>query len=135
MSSQTLARPRKASTSTRKKKKAQRSGWLSWWPLLAGIVITLVAVKTAEILPLMGPEGLFRLKLLYPFALLLKQPQFGLAEQTSDLWSQTMLYAQWVIYGVYASLAMRRKPVWSVLMQVVVFHLLGFGLLWLLSAK
>jgi hypothetical protein len=135
MSSQTLARPRRASTSNRKKKKAQKPGWLSWWPLLAGIVITLVAVKTAEILPLMGPDGLFRLKLLYPFALLLKQPQLGLAEQTSDSWSQMMLYAQWVIYGLYASLAMRWKPVWSVLMQVVVVHLLGFGLLWLLSAK
>ncbi len=135
MSSQTLARPRKAATSSKKKKKTSKSGWLSWWPLLAGIVITLAAVKTAEILPLMGPDGLFRLRLLYPFALLLKQPQFGLSEQTSDSWSQIMLYAQWVIYGLYASMAMRWKPVWPVLMQVAVVHLLGFGVLWLLSMK
>ena len=94
MSSQTLPRPRKAGARNRKKKKTAAPGWIAWWPLLAGIAITFATVKTAEILPLMGAEGLFKLRLLYPFALLLKQPQFGLLEQTSDSWSQIMLYAQ-----------------------------------------
>jgi hypothetical protein len=53
MSSQTLARPKKSGTSNRKKKKTH-AGWMAWWPLLAGIAITLGAVKTAEILPLMA---------------------------------------------------------------------------------
>src|SRR5271156_441585 len=100
MSSQTLPRPKKATPRGRKKKKASQAGLLAWWPLLAGVVITLVAVKTAEILPLMGADGLFKLRLLYPYALLLKLPQLGLSEQTSDLWSQIMLYAQWVLYGL-----------------------------------
>ena len=55
------------------------------------------------------------------------------SEQTSDNWSQIMLYAQWVIYGLYATVAMRWKPLWKVLMQVAVVHLLGFSLLWLLA--
>src|ERR1700723_1009437 len=127
MSSQTLTRPK-----SRKKKKASQAGWMAWWPLLAGIAITLAAVKTAEILPLMGPDGLLRLQLLYPYALLLKQPQLGLSELTSNNWSQIMLYAQWVLYGLYISVATRWKPVWTALMQVAAIHLLGFGVLGLL---
>ena len=130
MSSQTLPRPKRSGTSKRKRKKA---GWLAWWPLLAGIAITFAAVKTAEILPLMGADGLLKLQLLYPYALLLKQPQLGLSEQTSDSWSQIMLYAQWALYGLYATVAMKWKPLWKVLMQVAAIHLLGFGVLWLLA--
>jgi hypothetical protein len=132
MSSQTLARPKRSGTSNRKKKKT-RAGWMAWWPLLAGIAITLAAVKTAEILPLMGPDGLLRLQLLYPYALLLKQPQLGLSELTSNNWSQIMLYAQWVLYGLYISVATRWKPLWTGLVQVAAIHLLGFGVLWLLA--
>jgi hypothetical protein len=137
MSSQTLARPRKSPTRNRKRKKAPRraAGWVTWWPLLAGVAITLAAVKTAEILPLMGAGGLLRLQLLYPWALLLKQPILGLSEPTSDSWSQIMLYAQWVLYGLYASVVMRWKPLWTVLAQVAAIHLLGFGVLWLLTQK
>jgi len=83
----------------------------------------------------MGADGLLKLRLLYPYALLLKQPQLGLSEQTSDSWSQIMLYAQWVLYGLYATVAMKWKPLWTVLMQVAVIHLLGFSVLWLLARK
>ena len=128
MSSQTLPRPR-----TRKKKKT--AGGLLWWPLLAGIAITFFSVKTAEILPLMGADGLLKLQLLYPFALLLKQPLLGLSEQTSEGWSQILLYAQYPLYGLYTMVAARWKPVWKVLLHVICFHLLGFVVLWLLARK
>ncbi len=131
MSSQTLARPKRPASSNRKRKKAP--AWAAWWPLLAGVAITLAAVKTAEILPLMGAGGLLRLQLLYPYALLLKQPQLGLSEPASDSWSQIMLYAQYPLYGLYASIATRWKPLWGVLMQIAAIHLLGFGILWLLA--
>jgi hypothetical protein len=131
MSSQTLARPKRSATSNRKRKKTP--AWAVWWPLLAGVSITLAAVKTAEILPLMGAGGLLRLQLLYPYALLLKQPQLGLSEPASDSWSQIMLYAQYPLYGLYASIATRWKPLWGVLIQIAAIHLLGFGILWLLA--
>jgi hypothetical protein len=131
MSSQTLPRPRKSAPSSRKRKKAP--GWLAWWPLPAAIAITLATVKTAEILPLMGGGGLLRLQLLYPYALLLKQPQLGLPEAAGESWSQIMLYAQYPLYGLYASVATRWKPLWAVLMQITAIHLLGFGVLWLLA--
>jgi hypothetical protein len=140
MSSQTVARPGRSATSNRKRKKAPRrgtggTGWIAWWPLAAGVAITLVAVKVAEILPLMGPGGLLRLRLLYPWAMLLKEPLLNLSEPTSDRWSQLMLYAQWVLYGLYASVVMRWKPLWTVVMQVAAIHLLGFGVLWLLTQR
>ncbi len=132
MSSQTLPRPRKA---VRRKKKKTASRGLTWWPLLAAIAVTFFSVKTAEILPLMGANGLLKLQLLYPYALLLKQPLLGLSEQTSDSWSQIMLYAQYPLYGLYITLAARWKPLWKVLIHVAVFHLLGFAVLWLLARK
>jgi hypothetical protein len=134
MSSQTLPRPRKA-TAQRKKKSTGASGLMAWCPLVAGIAITFFSVKTAEILPLMGADGLLKLQLLYPFALLLKQPLLGLSEQTSESWSQIMLYAQYPLYGLYTMVATRWKPLWKVLLQVVCFHLLGFVVLWLLARK
>jgi len=130
MSSQTLARPKRSATKNRRRKKA---GWMAWWPLWVGIAITFAAVKMAEILPLMGADGLLRLQLLYPYALLLKQPQLGIAESTSNHWSQIMLYAQWALYGLYTSVAMKWKPLWVALTQVAGIHLLGFGVLWLLA--
>jgi hypothetical protein len=135
MSSQTLPRPRKATAQRKKKKTAGGSGLILWWPLLAGIAITFFSVKTAEILPLMGADGLLKLQLLYPFALLLKQPLLGLSEPTSESWSQIMLYAQYPLYGLYTALVSRWKPIWKVLLHVVCFHLLGFAVLWLLARK
>ena len=131
MSSQTLARPKRSGT--RKRKKTAATGFVSWWPLFAGIAITFAAVKMAEILPLMGGGGLLRLQLLYPYALLLKQPQLGLAESTSNNWSQIMLYAQWALYGLYITVVMKWKPLWVALTQVAAIHLLGFSVLWLLA--
>ena len=141
MSSQSLPRPKKSAGLARKKKKtARRSGggpsaWLAWWPLLLGIAITMVAVKTAEILPLMGAGGLLKLQLLYPYPLLLKEPQLGLAEQTTDNWSQIMLYAQWVLYGLYVSLAIRWTTRSRSLLHLAAVHAAGFVALWWLSAK
>ena len=83
----------------------------------------------------MGANGLLRLQLLYPFAMLLKQPQIGLPEQTSDTWSQIMLYAQYPLYGLYASVATRWRPLWRILIHLAAFHLLGFGILWLLARR
>ena len=134
MSSQTLARPtRPRRSGTRKRKKAGATGWVAWWPLLLGIAITFATVKMAEILPLMGAGGLLRLRLLYPYALLLKQPQLGLTEQTSNSWSQIMLYSQWALYGLYITVAMKWKPLWVAIAQAAAIHLLGFGVLWLLA--
>jgi hypothetical protein len=137
MNSETLARPKRSGTRKKKQRQAAAPSWGagSWWPLLVGIAVTLFTVKTAEILPLMGADGLLKLRLLYPYALLLQQPQLGLPEQAGDSLSQIMLYAQFPLYGLYTSLAIKWRPVWTALMQVAAIHLLGFGVLWLLVRK
>ena len=69
MSSQTLPRPRKASPKKRQKAASRRgaaTGWLPWWPLLAAVAITFATVKTAEILPLMGADGLLNWSFFIP---------------------------------------------------------------------
>jgi hypothetical protein len=142
MSSQTLPRPKRAAIKSTKRKRstprkaaAKPTGWIAWWPLLAGVAVSFATVKTAEILPLMGADGLLRLRLLYPFALLLKEPHFGLAEATQDSWSQIMLYAQFPLYGLYVSIASRWTSLWKALLQIAAVHLLAFAALWLLASR
>ena len=65
----------------------------------------------------------------------MKQPLLGLTEQTSDSWSQIMLYAQFPLYGLYTTVAARWKPLWKVLLQIALIHFLGFAVLWLLTRK
>lgn len=106
-----------------------------WWPLIVGIAVTALTVKTAEILPLMGPGGLMKLRLLYPFAMLLREHMLGLSESLRESLSHWMLYAQFPLYGVYAMVAMRWKSWQVVMVQLAVIHFLVFGVVWLLTQK
>ena len=131
MSEQPRKQPGK-SRAGKKKKKAQ-SGLARWWPLLAGAAVTPFAVKTAEILPLTGADGLMKLRLLYPFAMLLREHALSFSEGNSETLSQFMLYAQFPLYGLVAMLSIKWKP-WSVaLAQIAGIHFAGFGVLWLLT--
>lgn len=118
---------------TQKRRGKSSSGWQSWWPLLLGIAVTPLAVKTAEILPLTGADGLMKLRLLYPYAMLLREHALGLADAKRESASHIMLYAQFPLYGLYATVAMKLKSLTAASAQVAVIHLVGFGLLWLLA--
>ena len=125
----TQALPRKRTTS-RKKKKSGLS-WHAWWPLMLGIIATPFAVKTAEILPLMGQAGLHRLCLLMPFALLAQQHQFSLGDGVS----QSLLYLQFPIYGVLLMLVHRFKSLAAGILTIVCVHLTGAAAAWLLVMR
>ena len=92
-------------------------------------------MKIAEILPLTGAGGLAQLRLLYPFAMLLRQHALDLSEASRESLSQVMLYAQFPLYGLYASIVMRWRSWGAALVQTAAIHLAGFGLLWLLTNK
>jgi hypothetical protein len=128
MATQTIPRKR---TSTRRKK---TSGfpWYAWWPLLLGIVATPFAVKTAEILPLLGQAGLHRLCLLMPFALLAQQHQLGLSEQMGATVSQAMLYLQFPLYGILLMLVARFKSLAAGILTIVLIHFVAAAAAWLL---
>jgi hypothetical protein len=118
---------------SRKKAKGGSSGNWVWWPLIVGIALTPLTVKTAEILPLMGPGGLLILRLLYPFAMLLREHALGLSEPLRESLSHGMLYVQFPLYGFYAMVAMRWKSRLAAIGQLVAIHLLSFGVVWLLT--
>jgi hypothetical protein len=127
------ARTQNVKSRSRKRATGSSSGKWAWWPLIVGIAITPLTVKTAEILPLMGPGGLLTLRLLYPFAMLLREHALGLSESLRESLSHVMLYAQFPLYGVYAMVAMRWKSRLAAIVQLAAIHLLSFGVVWLLT--
>jgi len=103
-----------------------------WWPLLLAIAATPFAVKAAEILPLMGPSGLVRLRLLYPFALLAQQHAL-LGEQLGESVSQALMYLQFPLYALLLIAVHRLRSLTTAVVLVLALHLLAAAALWLLS--
>jgi hypothetical protein len=129
----TQALPRKRSVSNRGRR-GKKSGirWHAWWPLVLATVATPFAVKTAEILPLMGPEGIHRLCLLFPFALLAQQHQLGLGEHLAEQISQASMYLQFPFYGLLLVLMQRFKSFAAGMLTIVMLHIVAAAAAWLL---
>lgn len=125
----THALPRRRTT--RRKKTGLR--WHAWWPLLLAVVATPFALKAAEILPLMGPGGLVRLRLLYPTALLVQQ-HLGLPEAAGETASQTLMYLQFPLYALLLILVHHLRSFRFALITVVTLHLLAAVAVWLLPS-
>jgi hypothetical protein len=128
MATQALPRRR---TPTRRKK-SNSIHWFAWWPLLLAIIATPFAVKTAEILPLMGPDGLARLRLLYPFALL-AQHHLGFGESLGESVSQALMYLQFPLYALLLIAIHRMKSFSAALCSVLGVHLIAAASVWILS--
>ena len=120
--------PKRKPAAKRKGRKKQSSGWLAWWPLILGIVVTPFAVKAATLMALTGPDGL---RLLYPWMLLPKLRLFGLSDAVSDVISQVMMYLQFPLYGLAAVLIHRSKGALAAVVQLALLHLLAVGSLFL----
>ncbi len=128
--------PQKTPASRTRKKPRPKSGsarWALWLPLIAGVVATPFAVRYAEILPLLGAAGMFRLRLLYPLAMLVHQPQLGIQEAAADTAAQILMYAQFPLYGLIASLVLRRFGMLRAALTIVLVHALAFGTVWLFA--
>ena len=126
----TQAIPRRRSGNRKRKKLGMR--WYAWWPLVAGVVATPFAVRTAEILPLLGQAGLHRLCLLMPFALLAQQHQIGLSEHVAESVSQALLYLQFPLYGILLILIAHFKSFAAGMITVVLIHFVAAAAAWLL---
>jgi hypothetical protein len=109
MAARADALPRQKTAARRRSKKKSAAGlsYMLWAPLLAGFAATYFAVRYAEVLPLMGPPGLLRLRLLAPLAMLAHQPELGMAEATADSVAQGLLYVQFPLYGLLFGLIWR----------------------------
>ncbi len=134
MASRAEALPRQKSGTRKKKRKAAGApGWVLWLPLVAGIAAAWFAVRYAEVLPLLGPAGLARLRLMAPLAMLVHQPQLGLPEATADSVGQVLLYAQFPLYGLLAALTWRVAGFLRALITVLVIHGLAVGAVLILA--
>ncbi len=119
---------RKRGVSNRgKSRRISRAHWYDVWPLVVAIAATPFAVKTAEILPLMGIAGMHRLCLLLPFALLAQH-----LLHVSDHVSQAIMYLQFPFYGLLLIVLQAWKTLAAGVITIVFLHLTAAAVAWLL---
>ena len=90
-----------------------------------GAIASFFAVRYAEILPLLGPAGLLRLRLLAPLAMLAHQPQLGIAEATADTVAQALMYLQFPLYGLLFGVVWRMSGLARAAVTVLLVHALA----------
>ena len=134
MASRAEALPRQRSGTRKKKGKAPAGAlWIVLVPLAAGVVAAWFAVRYAEVLPLLGPGGLFRLRLMAPLAMLAHQPQLGIPEATADSIAQALMYVQFPLYGLILSLVWRAAGFLRAALTLVLIHGLAVAAVMILA--
>jgi hypothetical protein len=134
MASRAEAYPRQKSAARRKSRSRTPLAWgVVWGLVLAGIVAAYFAVHYAEVAPLLGPGGLFRLRLIAPLAMLAHQPQLGLPDAMADTVAQVLMYAQFPLYGFLLGILWRAAGFLRAATTVVLIHALAVGAVMILS--
>lgn len=134
MASRAEALPRQR-TAARKKGRARAPlAWgIVWALVLAGIVGAYFAVRYAEVAPLLGPDGLFRLRLIAPLAMLAHQPQLGIPDTAADKLAQLLMYAQFPLYGFLLGMLWRAVGFLRAAFAILLIHGLAIGAVLLLA--
>jgi hypothetical protein len=133
MASRAEAYPRQK-TAARKKSRGRTLAWgIVWALVLAGIVAAYFAVRYAEVAPLLGPSGLFRLRLIAPLAMLAHQPQLGLPDATADNIAQVLMYAQFPLYGFLLGILWRITGFVRAASSIVLIHALAIAAVMILA--
>ncbi len=133
MASRAEALPRQKAAARKKSGRTPVPSWTVWALVLLGFVAAYFAVRYAEVLPLMGPAGLMRLRLMVPLAMLVHQPQLGIPEGTADTVAQALIYAQFPFYGLLLGLVWRMAGFARAAITVLMVHGLALGAVLLFS--
>ncbi len=134
MASRAEALPRQRTAARKKSRGRTPPAWAIVWALvLAGFVAAYFTVHYAEVAPLLGPSGLFRLRLIAPLAMLAHQPQLGLPDATADTIAQVLMYAQFPLYGLLLGLLWRAAGFLRASTVVVLTHALAIAAVMILS--
>ncbi|MDQ1452031.1 MAG: hypothetical protein QOK38_1897 [Acidobacteriaceae bacterium] len=134
MASRAEAYPRQKSAARKKSRSRTPLAWgVVWGLVLAGIIAAYFAVHYAEVAPLLGPSGLFRLRLIAPLAMLAHQPQLGLPDATADTVAQVLMYAQFPLYGFLLGILWRAAGFLRAATTVVLIHVMAVGAVMILS--
>ena len=128
MASRADALPRQRTAARKKGKSRSPLAWgLVWALVLAGIIAAYFTVRYAEVAPLLGQTGLFRLRLIAPLAMLAHQPQLGLPDALADTVAQVLMYTQFPLYGLLLGLLWRAAGFLRATSAVIITHALAIG--------
>lgn len=134
MASRADALPRQRTASRKKKGSRAPLAWAIVWALvLAGIVGAYFTVRYAEVVPLLGQNGLFRLRLIAPLAMLAHQPQLGVPDAMADKIAQVLMYLQFPLYGFLLGVLWRTAGFLRASTAVVLTHALAIAAVLVLS--
>jgi hypothetical protein len=134
MASRAEAYPRQKTAARKKSSRKSPLAWgIVWALVLAGIVAAYFAVRYAEVVPLLGPSGLLRLRLIAPLAMLAHQPELGVPDAAADTIAQILMYAQFPLYGFLLGILWRAIGFLRAASTVVLIHVLAVGAVMILS--
>lgn len=128
MASRAEALPRQRTAARKKGKSRAPLAWSIVWALvIVGIIAAYFTVRYAEVAPLLGQTGLFRLRLIAPLAMLAHQPQLGLPDALADTVAQVLMYAQFPLYGLLLGLLWRAAGFLRASSVVIITHALAIA--------
>ena len=134
MASRAEALPRQRAASRKRKGSRSSLPWAVVWALvLAGIVAAYFAVRYAEVAPLLGQSGLFRLRFIAPLAMLAHQPQLSIPDVAADSVAQVLMYVQFPLYGLLLGLLWRAAGFLRAASAIVLIHGLAIAAVMLLA--
>jgi hypothetical protein len=114
----------------RRKRNQKAAGIVDWWPLVAGIAITPLALRAADYFALTGPAAL---EALYPYALLMRRHELPLSYSMREQLAHLVMYLQFPLYGLLLMLTMRVRSFGSAFIQVLLIHIFGVAGLWMMN--
>jgi hypothetical protein len=132
------SQPRTETTRSLPTKRAQEmrysappSGWLSWWPVAAGVVLGVLAGPLRSLLTPYEPWGM---RLVFPLVLVSGLRETGFSDEFTRTMPQLMLILQFPLEGLLARVMLRRGVrVFSAVGQLVFLHALCALVLWLVA--
>ena len=134
MASRAEAYPRQKTAARRKSSRKSPLAWgIVWALVLAGIVAAYFTVRYAEVVPLLGPSALLRLRLIAPLAMLAHQPELGVPDAAADTIAQVLMYAQFPLYGFLLGILWRAIGFLRAASTVLLIHVLAVGAVMILS--
>ena len=134
MASRAEAYPRQKTAARRKSSRKSPLAWgIVWALVLAGIVAAYFTVRYAEVVPLLGPSALLRLRLIAPLAMLAHQPELGVPDAAADTIAQVLMYAQFPLYGLLLGILWRAIGFLRAASMVVLLHSLAIAAVMVLS--
>ena len=104
---------------------------VKYWPVAAGIVLSIFAPRLMELVAPYQPWGKW---IVFPFVAILERPEVRLDGAAAGLLPSLMLYVQFPLEGRLAMIALKGKvTIGGVVGQVLIYHFLGVAELFLVN--